>query len=273
MGRETETNRPDALGAIAHLARSDNRITVLESLTEGPYGPTELAEITDASRPTLGRILTEFEKREWAERTPDGYRVTPAGRHVASEFRTHMGAMEAIQRLGDAVDWIPTEEHPIGLHHFREATLQFPGGDDPVETTDYVAGLLEDASTWYALTHLVAPELKLDVMLEGVRSGRLDSKLVLAADLIEYLADKPARRDWLRNYVDAGAAVYRYGEPLPCNLLVIDDLVLIGKTHPEGGHPYRAITTENEAVRSWAESVIDHYGSAAKPIEPDTLSA
>lgn len=271
MESEAETNRATALNAIAHLARSEHRITVLESLIEGPHGPTELAELTDASRPTLGRILKEFEEREWAARTPDGYHATPAGRHVTEEFRTHMEAMQTIQRLGDAVDWIPTDEHPIGLHHFSDATLQFPGGDDPVETTDYVAELLEDASTWYALTHLVAPELKLDVMLEGVASGRLDSKLVLAAELIEYLTNKPARRDWLRKYVEAGAEVFQLGEPLPCNLLIIDELVLIGKTDPETGHPYRSIMTEDETVRSWAERVIDHYQTKATAIEPESF--
>lgn len=271
MGEKTETDRANALDSIAHLARSENRITVLESLTEGPYGPTELAEITEASRPTLGRILKEFEERGWAERTPDGYHTTPAGRHVAEEFRTHMEAVQTIQRLGDAVDWIPTDEHPIGLHHFSEAKLQFPGGDDPVETTDYVVELLEDASTWYALTHLVAPELKLDVMLEGVDSGRLDSKLILTTDLIEYLRNKPARRDWLRKYVEAGAEVYRYGKPLPCNLLIIDDLVMLGKTNPETGHPYRSIMAEDQTVRSWAETVIDHYRRKATAIEPDSF--
>lgn len=273
MASGSSEGRPEAIGAIAHLARSENRISILELLTEGSYEPSELVERTGASRPTLGRILAEFEDRGWAGRTTDGYEATPAGDRVASEFRSLIGSMETIERLGDAVDWIPTDELHVGLHHFNDATLGPPGGDDPVESTDYVADLLRDASRWDGITHLVAPELKLDVMLEGVRSGRLESNLVLTTDLVEYLRSKPERREWLRAFVEAGANVYRYGRGIPCNLLVIDDLVLITESYPESGHPYTSISTENEAVRSWAGELIDRYRADAEAVEPDALSA
>jgi ribosomal protein S19E (S16A) len=45
-----------------------------------------LTDVTDASRPTLGRILHEFEERGWTERTDDGYVTTAAGEHVVAEF-------------------------------------------------------------------------------------------------------------------------------------------------------------------------------------------
>ena len=49
-----------ALDDIAFLARSVNRVEVLETLSSGPHNRAELQEATDISRPTVGRIVNNF---------------------------------------------------------------------------------------------------------------------------------------------------------------------------------------------------------------------
>lgn len=54
-----------ALEEVEFLARSPNRITVLDTLTEGPIERYDLEEITGVTRAKLGRILDDFEERGW----------------------------------------------------------------------------------------------------------------------------------------------------------------------------------------------------------------
>ena len=255
-----------ALEDIAYLTRSANRVAALGSLVEDSYAPSELTEIVGASRPTLGRILHEFEDRGWTERSDDGYVATPTGEHVVAELEPFAGAMAAIRRLGDAVAWLPTDELTIGLQHFRDATVRRPERYDPMDVVDVFTELLREATEFQVLTHLVAPEPKQEAMLDGVTTGRLDAKLVLTDDLVCYLREVPKRDAWFREFVAAGARAYRYDDPIPCNLFVIDDVVILGESHPDSGHPYAFIETENATVREWARDLIDEYRAEADRI-------
>jgi predicted transcriptional regulator len=219
--------------------------------------------------PTEYRILHEFEERGWTERTDDGYVATAAGEHVVTEFTPFAGAMAAIRRLGDAVAWLPADELTIGLQHFRDATVRRPERYDPMDVVDVFTELLREATEFLALTHLVAPEPKQKAMLEGVTTGRLDTKLVLTDDLVGYLDDVPKRDAWFREFVAAGGRAYRYDDSIPCNLFVIDDVVILGQSHPESGHPYAFIESENETVRRWACDLIDEYRGDADRVVPD----
>jgi len=138
-------------------------------------------------------------------------------------------AMAAIRTLGDAVAWLPTDELTIGLQHFRDATVRRPDRYDPMDVVDVFTELLREATVFWGLTHLVAPEPKQKAMLDGVTTGRLDTKLVLTSDLVGYLSDVPKRDAWFREFVSAGGRIYRYDDPIPCNLFIIDDVVILGQ--------------------------------------------
>jgi predicted transcriptional regulator len=256
----------DALDDVAYLTRSSNRVEVLDLLATGTYSPSELTDVTGASRPTLGRILNEFEERGWTERADDGYEATCAGEHIVAELAPFVDAMEAIRVLGEAVAWLPTDELTIGLWHFRDATVRRPERYDPMDTVDVVTELLRKASEFRVLTHLVAPRPKQRAMLDGVASGRLDTTLVLTDDLVGYLRENAERDAWFQEFVAAGARAYRYDESIPCNLFVIDDLVLVGRSRPDSGHPYAFIESDDETVRAWACDLIDDYRADADRI-------
>ncbi|MFC6726379.1 MarR family transcriptional regulator, partial [Halobium palmae] len=67
------------LSEIEFLALSANRVRVLDQLAESEYSRRDLAELTGASQPTLGRILHDFEERAWVTRGPEGYAATATG--------------------------------------------------------------------------------------------------------------------------------------------------------------------------------------------------
>lgn len=268
---------PDgALEDIAYLSRSDNRLLVLTALTEGPHTRRELEEVTGVSRATVGRIVNEFEERNWAERTTDGdYVATSTGHHIATQFIPFAESIEAIRRLGEALEWLPTDELSIGLCHFRDTIVRRPEQDDPMEIIDYFTDLIRDASEFRTLTHFAPTEAFAETMRDRLATNRLTATYVLTSELVEYLRDHRDRRDRWRDCLEAGADVYRYRGHIPCNLFIIDQKVLIKKSGPESVQESYAvpIESENEAVRSWAHELIDRYQEHADQLDIETFSA
>lgn len=188
---------PDgALEDIAYLSRSDNRLVVLTALTEGPHTRRELEEVTGVSRAIIGRIVNEFEEWDWAERTIDGdYAATPTGHHMATQFTPFVESIKAVRRFGEAVEWLPTDELSIGLHHFSDAVVKRPENNDPMEIIDYFTDLIRYAPEIRVLTHLAPPEPFAKSMRDGFNTDRLNGTFVLTGELVEYLRTRSARRE------------------------------------------------------------------------------
>lgn len=264
-----------ALEDVAYLARSANRVKILGALTDRSATRRELAEATDTSRTTLDRIVNELEDRGWAERTPDGtYTATPQGTQLQRQFEPFLDSVVAVRNLGDAVEWLPTEELTVGLEQFADATVQRPERGDPVETVDLMVGMVEAATRFRALTHLVPPEPLSDAILEGVESGRLTAEGVLTSDSVDFLRGTPNRRERWAAIVAAGTGLYEYDGELPCNLWIVDEAVLIKKSRPGSfaeayGVP---IVSRDEAVRAWANDLVDTYRARATRLEPASFA-
>lgn len=265
-------SRKSAVEDIAFITRSDNRIDILTELDNSPSTPSELTDILEASRPTLGRVLSDFEDRGWIKRTDAGYVTTVEGEQMLAEFDPFIERIRTIRRLGSAVDWIPNDELSIGLEHFSDVTLRRPERTDPVEVLDFFTDRVKDAELFYCVTHLSVTDEKAKAMLEGVSSGRLDPVHVLTDELVDYLQRHSKRRKWMQAYLEAGADIFRYDETIPCNLFILDDLVILGESYPNTDHPYAGLTTEDESVRSWAFELIERYRTNAAQLEPEMFT-
>lgn len=273
MGRDASPPPDDALEDVAYLSRSGNRLRILELLATEPRTAREIRELTDASRSTLRRILAELEERGWARRTTDGdFVATARGEHVVTAFTPLVGAMQAVRELGDAVAWIPTDEWPVELHHFRDATVRRSTPTSPVAAADYLADLLPGASTFRCLTHVAPPVDVSKAMLDGVETGRLDAEYVFTGELVEYLRDQPDRLARWQRYLQNDARVYGYAGRIPCNLWIVDDTVFLGNSHPDVDQACELIECTDEAVHSWARDVIEAYRTDADPLGVDAFA-
>lgn len=261
-------SRADALDDVAYLARSENRVRILNILSKQSYNRRDLVDETGVSSATAGRILTEFQSRGWAKRTQDGYVATPTGQQVTTEFEPIISSMEAIKHLGDAVEWIPSDELDIGLHEFSDVTVRRPERYDPAEITDFFTDLLKEVTSVHVLTHLVPIEAKETTMVDGLRTGRLTVvNHVITTDLLDYLRDHPAHQARWVDLISAGAAVYSYDGPIPCNLFILGETVILGNSHSTSGNPYACLVSNSPTIRSWARDLIDRYQEKADPID------
>lgn len=263
----------EALADVAHLARSENRLRILAALADASATRRELEEATGIARATVGRALADFEDRGWVVES-DGreYEATPSGDRLVAEFSPFLEAVEAIRRLGDRVAWLPTDEVPIDLGHFRDATIRRPEPADPLAPVNSLSELLHNADQFHCLVG-VAPPLGFErTMRDGVVSGDLVTRHVITAAELAYLREDPERLSRWREYVDAGGNVYCYDGDIPCNLLVFDETAVIGGPPMDGG-PSGLVESENETVLAWAHEMISVYQRESERIESDTLES
>lgn len=259
-----------ALEDIAYLSRSANRVVILDGLTEGQYSRGTLANQTGVSRTTLDRIVNELEERGWAKRTNEGnYSATAHGRLLMRGFRPFLESVEALHRLDDALTWLPADQLDIGLEHFSDAVVRRPESGDPVEVTDYFNELLSNTSEFRVLSHLAPPEPLGETLVERVTTGRMTMEGVITDELFRYLGSTPERVTRWRRLIESGNDLRRHEGPIPCNLWIFDEMVLIKKSGPEPidesyGVP---IVSENDTVRAWAHDLIDEWMNEASRMD------
>lgn len=270
MAGDSEDRRAAALEDIAYLARSANRLQLLEALANGAETRGGLYDQTGIARTTVDRIVNELEDRGWVERTADGtYTATPTGKQVAAEFMPLVESLAVVRMLGDTIDWIQRAEPMIDLQHFADATVRRPESADPMAPTAYLTERLAEADTFHCLVG-VAPPLGFETtMRDGAVERGMAVEHVITTSEYAYLCEHPDRvRRW-REYIRAGANVYRYDGTVPCNLLRLDETVYIGNSQAERGETYTLIESDDPAVRSWANGIIETYRDRADPLAAD----
>lgn len=259
----------EVLEDVAFLARSGNRVQVLERLTEtgsepAPlgYDPRELQEITGASEATLSRILNEFQERDWARRTTEGnYVATPQGEHVAADFEPFIKSMETNRKLGAALGSIPPDELTIDLHHFQDATIRQQKPDEPIGMM-YLEAYRETTS-FYCLTWF-ASDPALGMAIEnGVLNGRITTYEGITASSANPIRDNHKGPPDMRKIIDAGGRLFVYDGRLPCNIFILDDLVFISSDFRY------IIESGNETVRDWALDMVERYRVESREVTVD----
>lgn len=263
-----------ALEDIAYLARSANRVKLLVVLASGSYTRRELDDNTGIARTTIGRVVTEFEERGWVERTTDGeYTATPVGRQVVDEFTPLVESMAAIRKLRNLVAWLQATETPINLTHLSDATVIRPEQGDPREIIDYFIERIHDTSEFYTLNQLAPTGEFVEVLLDRLSGDQLTATFVLSVELVDYIRERPERRERWSACIKAGAKVYRFDQPIPCNLLILDETVFIANTQDKYGEPYTMIESDSEAVKSWAYDIISSHQADSERLDANMLKS
>lgn len=272
MGNETGFSE-SALADIAYLARSESRLQILDVLAAESKTRSEVQETTGIARTTIDRIINEFEDRGWARRTTGGgYAATPTGERVLREFEPFVESMAVIRTLGDMVAWLPTDEVPLGLHHLSNVRIKRPDPANPTATATYFTDLFRGTSEFHCLAGIAPlPDLE-QAMRDAVVNRDMNTEHVITEAELEYLLEHPERLPRWRDYLEAGANVYRYDGPIPCNLFVMDDTVIIGNSQSDVGPDLVAIESTNETVRSWALEVIGLYREDATRLDASAFT-
>ncbi|QIB75261.1 DUF1724 domain-containing protein [Halogeometricum borinquense] len=259
-----------ALEEIEFLALSANRVEVLDALRKASLTRHELEAETDASQPTLGRILRDFTDRGWIEHDGNRYVATATGRLVAAAFTDLLETMETELKLRDVVEWLPTEEMDFDLRRLADATITVPTRTKPGAPVQRVLELLRESTHVQIFSHAFN-EQSLDVVREQTVSGSQTFEGVFSPDALDAIAHDSTLRQRLEDLLDADAAEIRlHDEPIPLAVTITDDVVHL-LLRDEDGLLRAALDTDDDAVLSWARDMHEQYWQAASPLDASDL--
>jgi predicted transcriptional regulator len=252
---------PDPLEDVAFVARSPHRVRVLRVLADGPMTRVALHEDTGISQPTLGRILDPFRDRNCVERRGQEYALTAWGHLLADEFGDLLETVESIQRLGDVVQQLPTDEMEFDVRTFRDATVTKPTTGDVFRHVRRLEELFFGADHARLLSPPVAtgaPEDYEEVHHEFLDGDRYAESIV-PVEVLTQVRGEETYVELFRSAFESGRVrMFVYDGPIPYLLAITDGVTLLAPTD-DHGIPTALVETENEAIHAWAESTYGEY--------------
>jgi len=260
----------DVLGApleeLHFLARSPNRVLVLDALTSGPTGRYELEDETGVARATLGRILDDFVERGWVAETDRQFETTQLGAYVSREFQAVLKRFEHVPALEAVADWFPDDGFPFDLGHLAEAEIVRATKSNALAPTTHITRRIRDAERVRLVTYSVLPGV-VEACWRGTVDGILELESVLDADAVDGLGADPQLIERALEMAESGQSeVYVHSGDVSSTVFIVDDVVLLCLSGGEGA-PRAVIETGDDTVRSWAEATIDDHCEEGERID------
>lgn len=257
--------REEPLADVDFLARSEHRVSVLGRLAAGPRTRRDLHEETGISQPTLGRVLGDFEDRNWAEREGHEYALTPGGELVHEAFERLLGTVGVVQKLRAVVEYLPADEFDLDLRVFADATVTTPEPGNPLAHLNRLEELWYGSTRGRVVMDLVPPGSSLDNRnrTEWFESGDQQFEAVnTAAVLDQVLADEGTAELFRRVIPSERMRIHRYEGDIPLVFGEADGTLFLAPKG-EDGVPVALVETTNEAVRAWIDERWAAYVAAS----------
>ncbi|MFH5800487.1 helix-turn-helix transcriptional regulator [Haladaptatus sp. CMAA 1911] len=256
-----------SLDDIEFLARSGHRIAVLDALAECPCDRNELRSTTGASSPTMGRILSDFEDRQWIVRNSQEYELTLLGEFVAIRFSDLCDAMTTERKLRDVWRWLPREMEEFSVELFADAVVSYPGSGYPYEPVERVSQLIEETTAMRGFGTTVFKSINNETVCHSVVNG-MDYEYIYSTEVLE------ATIRWNPEAVAEAAACENCSillhDDLPdenrCGLGIFDDRIGICCHDAETGMLEAVVDTDSPEARKWAISVFERHRVDARSI-------
>ena len=256
-----------ALSELEFLARSENRVRVLQLLAAESHTRGELGEATGASQATLGRILEDFGARSWVRREQERYVATATGQLLAEALSDLLGTVETERKLRDIVPYLPTAALGFELTQLADATVTVPTQTKPTAPLQRVLERMESAERLRAVSHTLN-ERSLAVITDQVTAGRQRFEGVFSEAAIRTLAQEEESWTTLTRLAASDSArLWVQDGEVPLAATVGDE----GATfllRDDDGLVQAAVETERSAVREWVTDTVDRYRERATPFTP-----
>lgn len=255
-----------ALDDIAFLANSENRVAVLNELTDGPHSKHVLMESTDFSRVTLGRILDDLEDRQWITQRGQVCDITPLGAWVIDEFAAFKETIDAERGIREVFQWFPADGYGFNVRCLADADITSISRADASAPISTLIKQFEPDGRVYCFSFAITSQF-LEACWRAVMDGSVTWEWVFTTEVLEVLRNSPAMARQSREMLESGRADYRlYEDEIPYVVIVSEESVNLRLADSDGAAT-ALIQTDHEQVRSWARTQFDEYWDAGAPLD------
>ncbi len=253
----------EPLDDIEFLARSANRVTVLEAISAQPQTRTELEESTGVSKVTIGRIVEDFHERGWISRSDETFHTTRIGEAIATDFSQLQTTVGTAQKLRSIAPYLDALD--LDIRHLENARITVPDSADPMAPFERPVTLLREASQARFLSRMVSPVV-LDVIHDSIIEERLSLEAVMTPSVLERIRSDSGLATQTRVLLDsADVEAYLLDRPSDLEIAEIDETVAILVTDASD-FPHAFIESTDETVRDWFDETFESYRKRAEPL-------
>lgn len=258
---------------VDFLTRSSNRLDVLGAISEEPRTRRDLRTDTDFSRVTMSRILADLADRGWIVRRDGHYETTPAGDIVCTEMNRVFANLEAVDSLGETLQWLPIERFDFELERLGDAEVMLPNEHDLTAQIRWVDRQIQAADRVRSVGTWVAGEI-LDSLVDSTVAGECTCEAVLDGDVVDHIRTDPDLRESVRELLESGRAnLYRYEDSdAEMTMSIISDGVLMCGQHDPRSFP-EAVATNDDVVVEWATSWFESLRAESTPIDVASVTS
>lgn len=255
---------------LRFLCSSSNRVNVLHALQSSPCDRHDLQDRTDASQPTVSRILSDFEERHWVTRESRSYRLTPLGSMVAAELSDFVDTMTTEQHLRDVWSFLPHEVEGFSIDLFGDIVVSHPAPSYPYQPLDRLTTLFTESSVMKGFGMAVLKSANLEPFFHQIHRG-LDCEYIYPPSVFDELLS------WNREVVLESIARENYTvyvhDDLPiddrCGICLFDDRTSICCYDPPSRQLRSLIDTGGSAMHDWAESYYQRLRADGRLVTED----
>lgn len=250
------TERPERIEEIEFVARSTNRVRILETLSERERATRgDLREALAASRTTVSRNLDALRERGWVRQSDREYALTPGTEAVVDRFLDLESTVETVDRLRPFLDHVDRDAFDVDLSLLADATVVTANPGDPLAMVNAHVSAIRGCSDFVAALPFFGLHA-VEAVHDAVVDGDARVELVAGADALDTFLEAPEYVPFSDPLMDAdGFALHRTDADVPFYVGVIDDTVQVGAD--ENGEPGALVESSDPAVRDWAREKID----------------
>lgn len=257
---------------VSYLARSENRIGVLEALAAGPKDRATLKAETGASRVTVGRILAELDRRGWIVATDDGFAVTAVGRAVAEEVGRLRETLEAADVLEPMADALSPEFFPVDIRRLADAEVVRADESNPLAVARVAADMMDAADRVRVLSSAVTAET-VDAQIDAASERGQVSDVVLTTGAVDAIRGDEVLAERMRTALSLdGISATVAEDALPLSMGIYDDETVAIGVIDGRSMPTATLVSEDEAVLRWAQDTFERYRDDARPLRARTFA-
>jgi predicted transcriptional regulator len=254
---------------IEFLARSEHRVNALGALAAGPQSRDDLRVMIGASNATVGRLLSEFDKRTWIKRDVHRYELTPLGEFIANGFFDLVERFETERSIRDIWQWFPTD---LGftIEMFSGATVTLQDERNPYCPNSRYVELVETSESLREVGTVPHKEENVRMVLERAVDG-MKVELLFPREIMTYMLGFAS--DLTSAALESGNLVLLVYDHLPGGFWIFDGQVGTCCRDYETGLSRAVIDTSTTEAQAHAQSLYDSYRNEATLFDATTLVA
>lgn len=250
------------LEEVDFLARSENRLKVLEALTKESRDLRDLKDHLGIPRTTVQRNLGDLRDKGWIRETPEGHKATSLGEMILDAFMDLVDITQSAEELSSFMRWVECTDLDTG--RLKSADVTTPRPHNPHAPLKRFMELLDGCDRAWIASQSVFPSY-IETHHRKVIEDGLELEAVLGSEAVTVLKEDYQKEldDLLKNR--NSRILIHEGDTIPVTVAILGGTVGL-LAYDDDGMPRAFLESDADETLDWAEETYREYRNGSREI-------